>query len=260
MPCRNWGWHVDSPRILLVLVAWSSAGAGHSAVSAGFTNRSRSRLAHDYSSHLNALHLLPWLPAGCSAMAGKGTRLAEPAARSAPTLVDGCARYGKALERSFRRRPPVCSDYSAAVAWRVGPWPAAPGFNPQKTDSRWGVVGVPVGCLTARTERVVGEGRQCGRRSMRAGRQLLRRARSSATAPPRGIFFLRLQTRFGARGNAKENKQRSPSPNGWGRHARTDPRGPPVLRVSLPRAGIQRRGGWSSNCSTSARPALSATV
>jgi len=124
------------------------------------------RLAHDSLLHPQRRHFPPWLPAGCSAMAGRN-RLAEPASAAPRNAWLDRLRHWlrQALETaSFGgcRRLVLLGLLGGWWLGGAGPWPAANRLqSPRRTTARCAASWCSRWCLTAAgTERVVEKVRQ----------------------------------------------------------------------------------------------------
>jgi len=230
------------------------AGAGHSRQCRRLYQTDRDStigatilLFHPQRPHLHSrgcqLAARPWL---------EGNPIAEAGCCSAPKRCWDRLRhwYGKALEpQPFAPPPGAASDYSRAGGWRAaGPWPACQtGFIPQEDDSqvrrrRWCsrlclTCAAPSGCV----EKV---GRcPSGRRKAGCGSaNFYAAAPFGDSAPNRGIFLpCALQPL--SRGATPKKQATKPSPNGWGRHARTDPEATVLLECPPPLRGFSSGGG-----------------
>jgi len=153
--------------------------------------------------------------------------------------------YGKALERSFRRRRLVLLGLLGGLVlagWGLGQLPT--GFIPQEDDSQVrGVVVLPGGASLRSTERVVEKVRQvvAEEKLVRVGNFYA--GRSFGRQRPKQRHLLPAPTTAGAAGQRQRKQQRSHRPTAGGGHARTDPRGHGAAECPSPRAGIQQRGG-----------------
>ena len=153
--------------------------------------------------------------------------------------------YGKALERSFRRRRLVLLGLLGGLVlagWGLGQLPT--GFIPQEDDSQVrGVVVLPGGASLRSTERVVEKVRQvvAEEKLVRVGNFYAGRSFGDS-APNRGIFFLRLQP-LEQRGNAKENSNEAIAQRLGAAMREQIPEATVLLSVPPPVRGFSSEGG-----------------